>query len=313
MDMRTRWLLVGLAFSAIAAACAPSVGTTAPSTSMGQTLEPPDDTVPTEPDPPIGGPVLPGAPEKLPSGDLAPPESTLFEITTASEETGPPFYVRAAGVIAAGDDAWATQQLTIVSEWRTPIAVLPPPTRYVLDSRQVSRPPPSETALGQPTIIRPGASMSVLLVLEPRLSTGPAPGIYEVAVPITYWRDVDAAAGPTGSPEDTLILNITYQVLDARMASPIRAFCDQALVAAADLAEFDQERLDRGLEAMETAAEQLPPSKREELLAETAQLRLQLEQWFSPTPGHGGFSTDGVISFVNRLCGTDLPSMSVQA
>lgn len=252
-------------------------------------------------------------PEELTSADLAPPEATLFEITPDSDETGPPFYVRADGVTAARDDAWATQRVTIVSEWRTPIAVLPPPTRYVLDSKRVSRPPPSETAVGQPTIIQPGASMSVLLALEPRLSTGPAPAIYEIAVPITYWRDVDAATGPTGSPENTLILNITYQILDARTASAIRAFCDQALVAATDLTEFDQQRLDQGLEAMEAAAEQLPPSKREELLAETAQLRLQLEQWFSPTPGHGGFSTVGIIWFINRLCGTDLPAMSVQA
>lgn len=155
--------------------------------------------------------------------------------------------------------------------------------------------------------------MSILLALEPRLSTGPAPGIYEIAVPITYWRDVDAAAGPTGSPENTLTLRITYQILDTRTASAIRAFCDQALVSAADFTELNQERLDQGLEAMETAAEQLPPSKREELFAETAQLRFRLEQWFSPTPGHGGFSTVGVIWFINQLCGTDLPAMSVQS
>jgi hypothetical protein len=64
---------------------------------------------------------------------------------------------------------------------------------------------------------------------------------------------------------------------------------------------------------METAAEQLPPSEREELLAETAQLRLGLEQWFSPTPVHGSFTTVGVIWFISRLCGTDLPATSVQA
>lgn len=252
------------------------------------------------------------AAEELTPAGRAPPESTLFEIATDSDEAGPPFFVTADGVTATRDDAWATQQVTVVSEWQTTIAITPPPTRYVLDSRRAFR-PSDDAAVRQPVIIEPGASASFLLTLKPRLPAGPVPGTYEIEVPITFWRDVDAVAGPTGPPENTLILKIKYQILDARTASAIRAFCDQALAAATDLTELDQERLDRGLESIEGAAELLPLFQREQLLMETERLRLQLEQWFGPMPGHSGFSTTGVIWLINRLCGTDLPAMSVQA
>jgi len=251
--------------------------------------------------------------EQLIAPDPAPPASTLFEITSADSEAGPPFYVTADSVTAAAVDAWATQQFTIVSEWRTPIAVVAPPSRYVLDSRRISRPAAGETAGGEPIVIQPGASLALLIVLEPLFATGPAPGVYEIEVPIAFWRDVDPTAKPAGPPENTLTVRITYEILDARAVSAIGAFCGRAIVATADLAEIDQQRLNRGLEAIESAAAELPPSKRDDLLADTAALRLQLEEMFGPEPGHSGFSTVRIIESINRLCGTNLLAISVQS
>jgi hypothetical protein len=228
---------------------------------------------------------------QLPAAEPSGPSTTLFDITVADNETGPPFCVDTEPLTAGEDDAWATQRLTIVSEWDTPIAVIIPPSEFVLDSRQVSRPPEGEMENGEPTILQSGASLPLLLELKPRLPDGPASGIYQIDVPITYWRNVDPDVGPTGPPENTLILQIRYDILDARTASAIRAFCEQAVDGAADLTEIDQERLDRGLDIIEAAASELPQQRGEELVAEIAALRLRLEEWFGPDPGHSGFST----------------------
>ncbi len=255
--------------------------------------------------------------EQLASPDPAPAESTLFALTVDGHASGPPFYVTAGRVVTAEgvDDAWATQQLTIVSEWRTPIAIDigTSPRRYVLDSRWVSDGATGAPADVRPTVIQPGGSITLQLVLAPRLPMGPAPGIYEISVPISHWRDVDPATGPTGAAEGTFALLVTYEILDAREASAILAFCDAAVVGAADLTEFDQQRLTDGLEEIEAAAIRLPSSKRDDLLAETSAVRLNLEKWFGPEPGHGGFSTGGVIGIINRLCATHLVELSVQA
>ncbi|MEE9298089.1 MAG: hypothetical protein V3V29_03545 [Acidimicrobiia bacterium] len=217
------------------------------------------------------------------------------------------------------DDAWATQQLTIVSEWRTPMAIAPSPHRHVLDSRRVSDPGTGAPADVRPTVIQSGGSIGLQLVLAPRLSTGPAPGIYVISVPISYWRDVDPATGPTGAAEGTLALLVTYEILDAREASAVLAFCDAAVDAAVGLADPDMQWLTDGLEEIEAAlkeieaaATRLPSPRGDDLLAETSALRLNLEKWFGPEPGHGGFSTGGVIGIINRLCATHLLELSVQ-
>jgi len=249
----------------------------------------------------------------LPAAEPSGPSTTLFDVTVVDNETGPPFYVDAEPLTAGEDDAWATQRLTIVSEWHTPIAVVIPPSEFVLDSRQVSLPSKGEVKKGELTVLQSGASLPLLLELKPRLPDGPAPGVYQIDVPITYWRNVDPVVGPTGPPENTLILQISYDILDARTASAIRAFCEQAVDGAADLTEIDQERLNRGLDIIEAAASELPQQRGEELLAEIAVLRPRLEIWFGPDPGHSGFSTGPVIAIINHLCHTSLHGTSVQA
>ena len=250
--------------------------------------------------------------ERLAPGERASPESTLFEIVMPDSEFGPPFYVTADRVASSRDGNWAFQRITITSEWRTPIAIAAPP-RYILRSGRIALPQPYELIGGAIVVIQPGDSVSFSLMLGSVLRAGPAPGLHIVEVPIAYWSDVDPVAGPAGLPEDTLRLRIEYQVLDARRATVIAAFCEEAVVAAADLAEFDHVRLLQGLEAAEAAAEQLPPLTRDRLLAETATLRRQMEQWFGPTPGHGGFSTTAVVEIINRLCSVEMLSVGVQA
>lgn len=74
-------------------------------------------------------------------------------------------------------------------------------------------------------------------------------------------------------------------MLDARTASAIEAFCEQAIAPAAGLTLIDQARLARGLETIEDAAAELPPSRGEALVAEIQDLRLRLEVWFGPDQG----------------------------
>ena len=253
--------------------------------------------------------------EQLASPDPAPAESTLFALTFAGHEPGPPFYVMAGRVVAAEstDDAWATHQITIVSESRTLIAVATPPPRYVLKSRGVFDPTAGELADTQPLTIRPGGSTELRLVLVPRFRTAPAPGVYEIRVPIAYWLDVDSATGPQGAAKGTLPLLVTYEVLDMRDASAVLDFCNAAVDAAEGLVDFDRQSLTRGIDEIDAAAISLPLSKREDLLTETSALRLDIEMWFGPEVWHGGFSTGRVIGIINRLCTTDLLALAVIA
>ena len=210
-------------------------------------------------------------------------------------------------------DAWATHQITIVSESRAPIAVATAPLRYVLRSRGVHVPAESEMTDFRPSIIRPGGSTELQLVLVPRFLRDPVPGVYDIRVPIAYWRDVDAATGPTGPPDRTLTLLVTYEILDMRNAAAVLEFCNEAIDGAAGLDIFDRQSLTSGLDEIDAAAESLPLSKREDLLTETSALRLDIEKWFGPELWHGGFSTGRVIGIINRLCATDLSAIAVIA
>ena len=250
--------------------------------------------------------------EQLPLGELAGPSTTLFDITTADAETGPPFYLDAEPLTPGESDVWATHELTITSEWRTPIAVAIPPTEFVLDSRQLNGAPEGQLQ-SEPTVLHPGESLRLVLELKPRFPDGPVAGVYEIEVPLSYWRNVDAAVGPTGPPENTLTLNIRYDVLDARTVSAIETFCDRAVETAADLTKIDQELLTDGLDTIEAAAVELPQQRGEQLVTEIQALRLRLDTWFSPDPGHSGFSTGPIIDITNHLCGTKLQGFGVQA
>ena len=236
--------------------------------------------------------------EQLPLGELAGPSTTLFDITTADAETGPPFYLDAEPLTPGESDVWATHELTITSEWRTPIAVAIPPTEFVLDSRQLNGAPEGQLQ-SEPTVLQPGESLRLVLELKPRFPDGPVAGVYEIEVPLSYWRNVDAAVGPTGPPENTLTLNIRYDVLDARTVSAIETFCDRAVETAADLTKIDQELLTDGLDTIEAAAVELPQQRGEQLVTEIQALRLRLDTWFSPDPGHSGFSTGPIIDITD--------------
>lgn len=239
----------------------------------------------------------------------APAEAALVTAELDGHGPGPPFYFSVGPVVAGGPGAWATHDLTVVSEWATPITVAAAPGPYRLAHRALA---PSPVAPGAAVVLRRGESMTVTLEIDPPFPGGPRPGRYEVRVPIGYWREAVEPADPP-PVEGTAVVRIAYEVLDAPTAASISAFCDDAVPAAALLADVDERRLLDGVAGLEAAATALPAGAAAGLASEMADLRADLARWFGGSVTHGGFSTGGVVAIVSRLCGADLPAVTVQS
>lgn len=239
----------------------------------------------------------------------------------AAVEGAPPFSVDPGTVRAATDDAWASHTLTIANEWRTPIGVR-------LGDVTVRRQP-----VGQST--EPTSPADAVRILDPRqdititVSLGPPhgspePRISTASLAVPFWRDVDGARPPTGAPDGVARIRLTYERLAAAQLDARGPLCDRAPAALEQATGRWRQDADQGVQALldalaltRRAAHSLDDPRATRLLTEIDRLEAKLARLRDGAQvglnGHEGFSTLGVVTLVNDLCGTEVEAAGIAA
>lgn len=241
----------------------------------------------------------------------------------AEVDGAPPFYVDLGAIYPETDaKVWATHRLSIVSEWRTPIAI------SIADATvgfpQADTDDEAEIDLGQRTtrILQPNEETTITLGLAPGPDV-PQTGRYTAVLDVPFWRDIDPEQPPAGQPDGTAIIRLTYELLADDEFAALQDFCEQAPGALQQATttwlaseDGDVQALLEALTTLEAASAHLTNPQKDRLREEIEVLRDKLERLRDGERvghgGHEGFDTTGVVSIVNRLCGTDVIATGAQ-
>lgn len=235
-------------------------------------------------------------------------------------EGAPPFYLDLGQVeVEPAGGAWAAHRVSIISEWRTPIAVSLADATVHLPGR----PGEAETRSdpGVTRMLQPREETTITVAVQAG-SDPPPPGTYRATLQIPFWRDVGTQA-PTGPADGTATIGLTYELLSEEQATAAQRFCAQAPDIVRDATatwRASQTRnvqpLLAALQDIATLSEQLTGPDRKNLDQEIAALRATLEQIRDTQQNdqrpQQGFDTIGLVSIINHLCKTDLTSTGMQ-